>query len=611
MTPSFRFTSLSAPLGVVLALAFGCASSYTADGDGGVPSLPTRDAQTDSPTDAGYSPEVDASAARPIFGGHGLVTGGSLYFADPERDQLFRFEDVGGELEERLRLNLPVGSAPFRLTDADGVIFATLRGAGAVARVEDDVLRSFAPVCDAPRGVASDGARIFVACAGGELVTLDREGHEQRRIFLEPDLRDVVVDARGHVYVSVFRSADVLELDTSLRAQARHAIPDEHPADVSPDGLPSEARLANTAWRMRAHAEGGVEVLHQLSTGRLMLPDASDPNRLGFGGQTRTFLCERPVVSNALTRLLPDGTFERVRIGGGGLAVDFTHDVRGELFVAYGVMFIGALSYDVVVGRVTPFVDERGARCLGVEPQDSLITGGGLSVEAFADSIAYYDRRGGTSLIGAWTLPPPPDREEEGGVGPLFFHGSSGVPISCASCHAEGRDDGLVWDLGAGPRRTPSLVGGILETAPFGRRGEAADFLAMADVILASMTPGSISEELEAALGEWLNRLPVDAASSDPEAAARGAEVFATVGCASCHAGAAGTQSESVALDDGVWQVPSLRGVGLRFPYLHDGCAATLRDVLDGCEGRTPHPGTEALTAMQRDDLVAYLATWD
>lgn len=611
MFPSPPSTTLRA---LVLLATFGCASSYTiAESDAGRD--PMRPDSSDLPEpDA----DVDADAmppdpliARPFFGGHGLVARGSLYFADPERDQIFRYVEVEGALEESLRLTFPFGSLPFRLADADGVIFVTLRGTGAVARLDGDALLPIVPVCDAPRGVAWDGARVLVACAGGELVTLDREGRERQRVLLEPDLRDVVVDERGAIFVSLFRAADVLELDAELRVHARHELPNERATDPFPDGLPSEDRIANTAWRMRAAVGGGVEILHQLSTTRLAPTDPSDPNRLRFGllNEDEALLCERPVVANALTRLLPSRTFERARLGGGGLAVDFTRDPRGQAHVAYAAMFYGAYTADVIVGHVVPFVDRTGARCVGWEPYWR--GGGGLSVEAFAGSIVSYDRMYGTTIEGVETLLPPSSGIDFG-LGPFFFHGVAGVSVTCASCHAEGRDDGLVWDLGEGPRRTPSLVGGLLETAPFGWNGEVESFDAMMEVVLeGAATPGELNPDFYEQAAEWMNRLPVEAATADAAAATRGAELFATRGCASCHAGAAGTQSESVELDGALWQVPSLRGVGLRFPYFHDGCAPTLRAALDGCEDRAPHPGTEALSAAERDDLAAYLAVWD
>jgi hypothetical protein len=52
--------------------------------------------------------------------------------------------------------------------------------------------------------------------------------------------------------------------------------------------------------------------------------------------------------------------------------------------------------------------------------------------------------------------------------------------------------------------------------------------------------------------------------------------------------------------------VPSLLGVGLRMPLLHDGCAKTMRDRFFACatsgDGDTSHA-----TAADLDDLIAYL----
>ena len=37
-------------------------------------------------------------------------------------------------------------------------------------------------------------------------------------------------------------------------------------------------------------------------------------------------------------------------------------------------------------------------------------------------------------------------------------------------------------------------------------------------------------------------------------------------------------------------QVPPLVGVNVRGPWMHDGCAETLEEALDGCDG-APHGG--------------------
>jgi cytochrome c peroxidase len=64
--------------------------------------------------------------------------------------------------------------------------------------------------------------------------------------------------------------------------------------------------------------------------------------------------------------------------------------------------------------------------------------------------------------------------------------------------------------------------------------------------------------------------------------------------------------------DDGspfpLWNPPSLRGVADRGPFLHDGRAETLEDLL-----RLPHApeklGGQALTPQERSDLLAFLKT--
>ena len=39
--------------------------------------------------------------------------------------------------------------------------------------------------------------------------------------------------------------------------------------------------------------------------------------------------------------------------------------------------------------------------------------------------------------------------------------------MACANCHPDGRNDGLTWHIGEGPRQTPLLTGRLRGTAPF------------------------------------------------------------------------------------------------------------------------------------------------
>lgn len=98
-------------------------------------------------------------------------------------------------------------------------------------------------VCPLPRGIAWDPktSSVLVACAGGELVTVDSHftSTSTRDIGLG-DLRDIVVTSKG-VFVSTFRSAELARIDAS-GAVSRVALPT----------LPGRTR--RVAWRTLAAA---------------------------------------------------------------------------------------------------------------------------------------------------------------------------------------------------------------------------------------------------------------------------------------------------------------------------------------------------------------------
>jgi cytochrome c peroxidase len=56
---------------------------------------------------------------------------------------------------------------------------------------------------------------------------------------------------------------------------------------------------------------------------------------------------------------------------------------------------------------------------------------------------------------------------------------------------------------------------------------------------------------------------------------------------------------------------PTLRGLWRTAPYLHDGSAATLRDVLTARNPMDQHGRTRALAPAQLDDLLNYLNALD
>ena len=112
----------------------------------------------------------------------------------------------------------------------------------------------------------------------------------------------------------------------------------------------------------------------------------------------------------------------------------------------------------------------------------------------------------------------------------------------------------------------------------------------------------------------WLMSVPPLARdpAPDPTAADRGRALFfdASIGCATCHSGSKYTNNATLDVGTGgSFQVPSLIGVGARAPYLHNGCASTLRDRFDPACGGRFHGETSQLSAGEIDDLVAFLET--
>jgi hypothetical protein len=200
-------------------------------------------------------------------------------------------------------------------------------------------------------------------------------------------------------------------------------------------------------------------------------------------------------------------------------------------------------------------------------------------------------------------------------TGHALFHLAALSGLACASCHPEGREDGHVWSFSNGKRRTQTIGGGIRGTEPFHWSGEIRDFDALAhEVFLNRMSGPVLASEHVAALANWIETIPPwkPSAPVDGTAAERGRALFgdAVVGCTACHSGPHLTTNVTVDVGtQGMFQVPSLRGVGFRAPFLHDGCAATLVDRFSPCGGDERHGHTSALSPSQRADLAAYQET--
>jgi YVTN family beta-propeller protein len=197
---------------------------------------------------------------------------------------------------------------------------------------------------------------------------------------------------------------------------------------------------------------------------------------------------------------------------------------------------------------------------------------------------------------------------------------------SCASCHDEdARVDGLNWDLlndGIGnPKDTKSLVLAH-QTPPVMSLGVRATAEIAVRNGIANSLGVSLPESVAAAMDEWLNSLQPGASphlvqGRLSDTARRGQKLFESVetGCVNCHEGKLLTDLHAYNIgtanafdrDDKEFDTPTLRELWRTAPYLHDGSAATVRDVFASRNPKDEHGKTSQLTPQQLDDLVEYL----
>jgi mono/diheme cytochrome c family protein len=223
--------------------------------------------------------------------------------------------------------------------------------------------------------------------------------------------------------------------------------------------------------------------------------------------------------------------------------------------------------------------------------------------------------------------------------------------ISCASCHPDGGADNTTWITPEGHRQTMPLwdLGG---TAPFHistTRDELQDFEHDIEELMRGigLAPGAAksllgepnagtSADLDALARFVLEGIRVPRAfKADQTAIERGREVFQRAGCAACHGGPQWTLSnlpgppgtlaangeleveaalrdvgtynpETDVLGEKGFDIPTLLGLHATAPYLHDGSAATLEDLL----GNEEHVGA-LLGRQEQAALVVFLRSID
>jgi DNA-binding beta-propeller fold protein YncE len=261
----------------------------------------------------------------------------------------------------------------------------------------------------------------------------------------------------------------------------------------------------------------------------------------------------------------------------------------------------------------------------GYGPRGLAWTGQHLAVaQFFSDSIALVPLDSREKDIA--TIPLGPSKEMDAvRAGHLYFE-DAGLCFqqwqSCATCHPGARADALNWDLlndGIGnPKNTKSMIFAH-RTPPAmvsGVRGSAEDAVRAG---IRHIQFSTIDEAKASAIDAYLKSLlPVPSpylvdGKFSPEAL-EGMRLFKEADCLSCHSGPYFTNMEMIDVGTGsgleqgrAFDVPTLIEIWRTAPYLYDGRAATLEDVLTTYNPDDRHGKTSNMTDDELKALVMYL----
>lgn len=500
---------------------------------------------------------------------------------------------------------------------------------------------------------APDGRGYVSLYATGEVQVIEADGSLGPRSVVTPTARGLTW-FDGKLYVTRFISGDaegeVHVLDAGTLAPLDVV---RLPFDPGPDTEATGRGVPNYVAEVQI-APDGVTGFVASKKDNIARGLARDGRPLTFESRART------VVSRFSVATASAAVHRRLDINDRELVLTtLISPLADLLFVAsHGVHRIDV--FDLAKDeRVSQFDVGLGPQAMALDP-----AGARLAVFNFLSrSVSYYDvagllrgtRNAAPELATITTVASEP-LSPVVLAGKRIFHDaadhrmSRDSYLSCATCHFEGGHDGRTWDFtqsGEGLRNTISLNGRagvghgrVHWTANFDElqdfendiRGAFGGQGFLSDVDFATTQDplgppkAGRSAELDA-LAAYVATLSHFAPSphrapdgSLSDEARRGRVVFNNSGCATCHGGAhftdllrhdVGTIRPESGLGLGQplagvgFDTPTLRGVWEGAPYLHDGSAATLEQVLER-HGQIP-----ALSEPERAQLLAYLLSLD
>ena len=198
--------------------------------------------------------------------------------------------------------------------------------------------------------------------------------------------------------------------------------------------------------------------------------------------------------------------------------------------------------------------------------------------------------------------------------------------LSCTSCHPDARADSVNWDLLNDGMRNPKNAKSLIlswATPPamsLGVRSSMEVAVEKGFLFIQFVRPTEDDVEAVRAYLRAAEAIPSPwhrLADGTPDfQAQQGEQVFHEAGCARCHSAPlytdmkmydVGTQSDRDFEQHSTFDTPTLIEMYRTGPYLHDGRAATLREVLTVFNPEDRHGRTSHLTDAEIDYLVAFL----
>ncbi len=580
--------------------------------------------------DPGPAETARTHAVRgPHVGSHGgtvIVTARGPLVAERNAGALVRTDSAGGPIAV-LELGGELGEL---VHDGHGRVFAADRGGDRIVEIIDGdtlALGNTAAVAE-PYGLAltPDGGTLLVtSVAEHALVAIATADLTERwRVELAAEPRGVAVAPDGEKAVVGFLSRGslaVIDLVGTAHAVRWQGLDPRDQMTVVEDEefggsfaelreAPSRFRVPQGAGRRYARSafavaylgDGRAVTTHQLATPQLVhKPRAEDED--SYGGAA----VETPRIVHQLAWIAEPG-------GAAAHHDAATIGVHQPRAIGYDVtadtLFVAGYGDDRIVAvadatQPTPWVQwtvDLGGRAKPCGIDGLVVDGTTLRVHCelsrrlvsvpTGDGIRSDRKREQLAVRGPELAPSLRSPLIERGA-ELFRRAddarlSDGGTMACASCHPEGRADGLTWRLGAHVLQTPMLAGRVVGTAPYkwdGQDPSLRDSLRHTIDRLGGDS-GLVSRADIAALEAYVASLPAPRGPRiiDDAAHTRGKALFAdaTLGCASCHSGATLTDGAQYPLRGNLEQTdtPSLVGLAHSAPYYHDGSAETLHALL-------------------------------